>query len=427
MKQVLDTEIIDNIAIGLGPSNLSLAALAYNIPQLKIHFIEKKHSFSWYEGAILNSSFVQSSIIRDLVTLVDPSNPFSFLSYLHQEKKIYSFMSANFSSIPAYEFNSYYKWAANKLDDVSYGEWVNEVRFDNGLFSVHTSKRIIKAKNLILGTGKIPYYPEHSILNINDNSFHGTMYAKKAPSTFANKTVTIVGNNQNAAEVFEDLISRKEYRPSAVTWLLEDLSLNAEVGSPFDSELFFPYCHELFQSIENFSLIASHDKAHLLNGISKATLKNIYINLYRIRHSRSDNVEAKILVNTVINAQDESNDVFNLVVYNKLTKKPATLVTDNIIYCTGLEHKIPEFLNPIKSMLEFNEKGISLDENQCAKLNKNISNKIFIHNGLTSSKQVNNQHLALVAYYSAKVINNLLGYNAYDLSTEQTIINWDTT
>jgi len=53
-------------------------------------------------------------------------------------------------------------------------------------------------------------------------------------------------------------------------------------------------------------------------------------------------------------------------------------------------------------------------------------NNIFVLNSCVSSQQVNNQHLALGAYYAAKLINCILGYKTYDLSTDETFINWST-
>ncbi len=425
MNQNLENEIITNLAIGLGPSNLSLAALANNQDDLDIHFIEKKPEFTWLEGGLLKNTTVQSSIFRDLVTLVDPTSPFSFLSYLHNEKKIYQFMSANFTNIPRYELNNYYRWAAKRLTNVSYNEWVNEIHQQNGIFKVHTSKRIIKAKNIILGTGKIPFYPEHSILDISDNSFHGLMYASKDKSTFDDKKVVIVGNNQNAAEIFIDLVDKQEIIPSGVTWLSEDLLLNAEVKSPFNAELYTPAYNELSHRMSGEHLKDTvKSDASSINGIDKVTIDKIYHSLYETQYSGESSMKAKILANTVVNSQSESGNKLNLNIINKLTEKSATIEADLVIYCTGLEQKLPEFLNPIKSLFKKNESGVVLDSNQCVQLNVDIDNKIFMLNSAVSSTQVINQHLALGAYYGAKVINSLLGYDAYDLSSDASLVDW---
>src|ERR1700683_1834552 len=43
----------DLLGIGLGPFNLGLAALCYDIPQLSTAFIEQKDSFDWHPGLLL--------------------------------------------------------------------------------------------------------------------------------------------------------------------------------------------------------------------------------------------------------------------------------------------------------------------------------------------------------------------------------------
>jgi len=425
MNKNIESEIITNLAIGLGPANLSIAALANDNRDIDSEFIEKKPTFEWLDGKFLKNTVVQSSILRDLVTLVDPTHSFSFLSYLHEEKKIYQFMSANFLNIPRYELSAYYKWAANKLSNVSYNEWVNEVRLEDGVFRVHTSKRIINAKNIILGVGKIPYYPEHSILDISDNSFHGMMYARKKKSIFVNKKVAVIGNNQNAAEVFYDLIDTQGAKPSEVVWLSEDLLFNTEVTSSFDSEIFTPSYNEFCGAINNIDNSHLKNSEHLLNGISQSTLEKIYHSLYGAKYGGYNDSKYEIFVNTEVVSQTESTEnKLSLEIINKMTKKPSRMDVDIVIYCTGLEQKLPEFLNPIKSQLISDDKGLVINKDQSIRLAGNIDNKIFLLNSAASSQQVNNQHLALSAYNGAKVINSLIGYPFYDLSTDDAFINW---
>lgn len=71
--------MLDCIGIGLGPFNLSIAALAdQDKTQLSTRFLERKPSFSWHPGLLLSDAKMQTSFLKDLVTAIDPTSQYSF-------------------------------------------------------------------------------------------------------------------------------------------------------------------------------------------------------------------------------------------------------------------------------------------------------------------------------------------------------------
>jgi lysine N6-hydroxylase len=125
------------LGIGAGPANLSLAALLY--PHQEIHslFLDLKSSFSWHDGQQLPDASLQVSIFKDLVTLADPTSEFSFLSYLHDQGRLYHFVNAQFDAVPRLEFRNYLEWASRRLKTVMFGEEVRSIDFDE-VFVVRT-------------------------------------------------------------------------------------------------------------------------------------------------------------------------------------------------------------------------------------------------------------------------------------------------
>ena len=67
------------IGIGCGPSNLSVASQLYGLSDTRNIFFEKKTEFSWHNGMMLPDASLQVSMFKDLVTLAEPTNPFSFV------------------------------------------------------------------------------------------------------------------------------------------------------------------------------------------------------------------------------------------------------------------------------------------------------------------------------------------------------------
>jgi len=89
--------VYDVLGIGSGPFNLSLNALLQKTA-LKSLFIDKAAKMTWHSGMLLPGARMQTSFLKDLVTPVDPTSPYSFLAYLVQKKRLYRFLSARFQN-----------------------------------------------------------------------------------------------------------------------------------------------------------------------------------------------------------------------------------------------------------------------------------------------------------------------------------------
>lgn len=418
-------DIIQNLAIGLGPSNLSLAALATSHAELEIEFIERKKRFDWYEGLLLPSSTMQSSFVRDLVTLVDPTSPFSFLSYLHENKRMHLFLAAGFGEVPRFEFNEYFKWAAGKLSNVSFGESVNEIHYAEGAFEVHTGERVVRSRNLVLGIGNQPYYPVRMLPHVGDRVFHGLSYSKKDKKMFAGKRVVVVGGGQTGAEVFLDLFQDASEVPASLSWISRRPSFSPMEESPFLTEVFSPEFSEFFYPLPQDAkrrLLDHHKLAS--DGISHSTLATIYQSLYRARYFARRELSPSLMVDCEVVDVVEDAGSYTLAVLNRMSETSVRIPADIIILCTGLEFIAPAFLYPLKDLLTFDESGLVTDKDFSARLKQDIGNKIYVQNGSTLSWGVSDRNLVMSAWRSAKIINSLVESEAYDLGVDATFQNW---
>ncbi|QIV94661.1 SidA/IucD/PvdA family monooxygenase [Allofrancisella frigidaquae] len=87
----MGNKVYDYILLGLGPSNLGLAALLYKT-SIDFLVIDKKERFCWHGESLLHHAKSQTSFLKDLVTPIDSTLPLSFLSYLHNHGLLYVFM-----------------------------------------------------------------------------------------------------------------------------------------------------------------------------------------------------------------------------------------------------------------------------------------------------------------------------------------------
>ncbi|MCU2369657.1 lysine N(6)-hydroxylase/L-ornithine N(5)-oxygenase family protein, partial [Enterobacter hormaechei subsp. oharae] len=146
----------DFIGIGIGPFNLSIAALAEGLDGFSSLFLERKPHFSWHPGMMVPDCHMQTSFLKDLVSAVEPTNRHSFLNYLVQRKKFYRFLTTEQRTVSREEFADYLCWAADNLTNLAFSQQVQQVRFDeqNGLFEVVTQRDRFLARHVCVGIGK---------------------------------------------------------------------------------------------------------------------------------------------------------------------------------------------------------------------------------------------------------------------------------
>jgi lysine N6-hydroxylase len=130
----------DIIGIGAGPANLSLAALSSKSPNLKTIFFEKQQKYQWHKDMLIPNSLLQVSYLKDLVTLVDPTNKYSFLNFLKKKKCLYQFITSDVDKISRVEFSQYLSWVQDEIKSIKKGEEVLNVSFNGNKIDILTSK-----------------------------------------------------------------------------------------------------------------------------------------------------------------------------------------------------------------------------------------------------------------------------------------------
>src|SRR5690242_11739568 len=96
--------IFDLVGVGIGPSNLSLAALAEPVADLSTVFMDAKPAFRWHPGLLDRAAVIQTSFLKDLVTPIDPTSRYSFLNFLRETGRLYRFLVADFPHVSRVEY-----------------------------------------------------------------------------------------------------------------------------------------------------------------------------------------------------------------------------------------------------------------------------------------------------------------------------------
>ncbi|MER8779369.1 SidA/IucD/PvdA family monooxygenase, partial [Mesorhizobium sp. M0977] len=192
------------IGVGAGPSNLSLACQIHEQIGRGALFLDRQIDFRWHPGIAFNSSELQVSHFKDLVTLVNPRSAYTFVNYLHENGRLYHFLNAQFGAVLRAEFEQYLNWAFHRNPLVRGGETVREIRFD-GEFRVHTDDAVLGARNVVVGIGKQAHIPPQFQGWTGRNLFHSSELLHIHPEV-RRKHVCVVGGGQSGAEVMLHLV-----------------------------------------------------------------------------------------------------------------------------------------------------------------------------------------------------------------------------
>ena len=415
----------DLFGIGIGPFNLSIAALAKEVDGLKVGFADKNSSMTWHPGLLLDNARMQTSPLKDMVTAVAPTSPLSFLSYLVSKKKIYAFMAAQMSTISRVEFADYLAWVADQVENLMFDNPVESVEFVADKFLIHSKLGTFKSQHICLGSGKVPHAPKCALPFLGKACIHASQIGL-APRSYAGKTIAVVGGGQTGADVFLNLLKQQWGSPNKVIWISRRPNFQPLDEGVFTDQYFTPSYGDLFYNLSDGvkKQEVSHQKL-ASDGITQESLNEIYQHLYQ-RVYIENNLDKWSLKphRTLINMKAVA-DGYQLELNNGITNNTELCQVDEVILATGYESKIPAYLEPIKDKIEFTPCGnFALQKEFSVNWQGPEKNRIYVVNAGIHSHGIIEPQLSLAAWRSATIINHVLGASHFDLTPEQQLIDW---
>ncbi|MFG2052526.1 lysine N(6)-hydroxylase/L-ornithine N(5)-oxygenase family protein [Micromonospora sp. NPDC048930] len=401
----------DVIGIGLGPYNLGLACLTAPIAELDALFLEARTDLAWHPGMLLDSVRLQTPFLADLVTLADPTSPYSFLAFLKETGRLYPFyIRENFFPLRV-EYDAYCRWAAAKLDTVRFGHRVTAVTHDpaDDRYVVHavTANGPVthRARHLVLGTGTPPHLPD-AAAGLTD--LHSSRYLDRRAELRRRRSVTVVGSGQSAAEVFHDLLADAGDRE--LTWVtrsprfypLEYTKLTLELTSPD----YVDYFHALPEATRYRLEAAQHG---LYKGIDADLINTIFDLLYA--RSATGPVRARLLTDTELTDLRRDADGWTLGLRHREQGRDLTLRTEGLVLATGYRYRVPDFLAPVRDRIRWDGHGrFAVARNYSI---DHTGQGIFLQNAATHAHSVTSPDLGMGAYRNSVIIRELLGREHY--------------
>ncbi len=409
----MKANILDLAGIGIGPFNLSLAALCSGLKEINFKFFEKKPNFEWHSEIIFNDSYMQTSYLKDLVTGADPTSPYSFLNYLVKNGLFYSFMNTERQSVTRKEFELYCQWVACELAPaLSFSSGVRKVAFNEsmGAFEIDTEAGTHFARHLCLGTGLIPRVPECAKPFLGKNLFHAKS-KELATVDLTNKRVVIIGGGQTGVEVFRNALNEKWGKVESLKIVTSRANLEPLDNSPFTNEYFTPqYVDEFFKLDPSAKApITSYQKL-ASDGNTPEYLTQLYNDLYQLKNILKDERAIEILPYRRMEGVGLEQGSYELQIKNRFYQTNEVLSADVVVLATGFESVVPELIAPLREFISFDLSGrFNFNPDFSLKWRGGERNKIFALNFSRHGHGIAEPQTSLMAWRSATVINSLLG------------------
>lgn len=418
----LAPDTYDVVGVGVGPFNLALAALTDEVPDTRALFLEQSDQFHWHPGMLMEGTTLQVPFLADLVTMVDPTNPWSFLNYLRAHDRMFPFFFSERFHVPRREYDDYCRWAAHSLPSCVFGARV--VRLDHDAatdtftvtYASGTARHRVRARNVVLGVGTAPAVPEPFRDLVGEHVFHSGSYLDHRGHLDDARDITVVGSGQSGAEIFLDLARAQRDNGWRLRWLARTPAFAPMEYSKLGLEHFTPDYTDYFRGLPR------HQRERLLpqqwqlyKGISEETIGEIYDVLYE-RGVGSDPPDVTLAPNTEVTAARERAGGYELTCRQTEQERAFTLHTDRVVLATGYAPRNPDFLEPVHDLLAWDEHGrYRVGGDYRVELDAATSAGLYVQNAEMHTHGVGAPDLTLGAWRAATILNSVCGRKVHTL------------
>ncbi|TDW22982.1 lysine N(6)-hydroxylase/L-ornithine N(5)-oxygenase family protein [Kribbella kalugense] len=405
----------DVIAIGCGPFNLGLAALASEVRDVELAVLDSRPEFTWHRGLMFEDAMLQVSFLADLVSLVEPAHHLSFLSYLKDSDRLYQFYVREKFHPTRREYETYLRWCAAQLDSLHFGHHVRDAVWNGSAFELTVERgdavETFEARHLVVGVGTEPSVPA-ALAGLPEERFlHSADYLFRRDDLLRSGHVTVVGSGQSGAECFLDLLRSDG---PAVSWLTRTAAFTPLDYSKLVLEMTTPSYVDYFHGLDEPArdrLVK--DQWRHYKGISSETLEDIHDVLYARDLSA---LPAELQVGVGVVAAVARADGLELTMLHADSGKTFQHSTGAVVAATGYRNRPLPFMESLQSQIEHDAAGRwVINRDHSLATSDALAGRLFVANADLHSHGVAAPDLGIGAIRNAGILNSIAGREVFRL------------
>jgi len=417
---------VDLLGVGVGPFNLSLAALASTVPSLRAAFLDRLPEFRWHPGLLIEGATVQVPFLADLVSLVQPAHPLSFLSYLADVGRLFPFYFAERLHIDRAEYDAYLRWACKRLPSCRFDTEVSRIAWsaEHKAFAVDCTAagvgEQLLASNIVLGVGTGPSVPSavrDLVADPDSLVLHSADYLVHRDALARAGDLVVIGSGQSGAEVFLDLLRRRPIGRERLRWFARTPALAPMEYSKLGLEHFTPDYTRFFHGLpEPVRGTLVDTQWQLYKGISAETMAEIHDELYR-RSVHCGWPDVAITPGVEVRTARKSGTRFELALGHVQDRGRRTVTADGVVLATGYtERSLDELLGPLRESSVRDAAGrLVVGADYRIALDERITGSLFVQNAERHTHGVGAPDLGLGAWRAATILNTICDREVFRL------------
>jgi lysine N6-hydroxylase len=367
---------------------------------------------------------MQTSWLKDLVSLVDPRHELTFLNYLVTTGRLFALLNAQFEVIPRLEYVRYLDWASAKLGNVHYGVEIDSISFsEQDGFTVRSGGApVATSEHLVIGVGSAPVVPPELSGLPPERAFIADCLAERLAAVRADRQapVAVVGGGQTGIEATMKLLSEGF---TDIRWFGRRLWFDTIDDSPCANDVYRP-AHML--ALQRLSPPTRRRIIKGLNPTGDALTPGALKALYQANYDRMldlGHFPVRLLPARDVTGAAVSRD--ELVLTCQAPEKQEQHRVRHVVIATGRENVPIPFDPELQERIELNDDGeLAIEPDLSVRWKGMNGHQIYALNRARLSHGLTDTNLTLLPVRAAIVLNSLFGRELYRIEDELCPVNW---
>jgi lysine N6-hydroxylase len=366
---------------------------------------------------------MQTSWLKDLVSMVAPQHELTFLNYLVTTGRMYALMNAQFDFTPRLEYVRYLAWAAAKLKHVYYGVDVDRIAFgDDGFLICSGGRPVARSENVVIGLGSVPVIPDAFAGLPPERAFIADDLTERldAMSDDRQATVAVIGGGQTGLEAVMFLL-RQGF--TDIKWFGRRLWFDTIDDSPNANDVYRP-AH--IEALQRMSQPRRRQIIERLNPTGHALTPGAMRALYQANYDCM--LELGRFPVMLYPARDVRTGVMDGDEILLTARGPARTEEYRVRYAivaTGRKNVDVPFDDELRERVELGDDGEMVIEPDYSVRWKGMNgHKIYALNRARYTYGLTDANLTLLPVRAALVLNSMFGRQVFEIRDELCPVNW---
>lgn len=411
------------IGVGAGPANLSLAALHRSATGERIALFDKAPGPGWHDTLLHAGARMQTSWIKDLVSIVDPMHELTFMNDLVSSGRLFALLNAQFDFIPRGEYARYLSWAAERIDDIHYGVAIDAISLDEDGFVVSSrGQALARAEHVLVGVGTRPAMAAGLAGLPRERAFIADELGPRLDGLAADPDapIAVVGGGQTGLECVANLLAAGM---TDIRWLGRRQWFQTIDDSPVANEFYRPAHQRFLQELPRATrrrLVTEQDPTG--DALTPGALRGLYHANYD-RMLELGRFPATLLPGRDVMHGDVDGD--ELVLHCTTDRGVERHRVAHAVVAIGRETVPVPFDADLRARIETDDDGeLIVDRDYSVRWEGRAGHRIYAMNRGRMSHGIPDANLTLLQVRSAIVLNSMLGREVFQVHDDVCPIQW---